>query len=101
MWEEGAGEEVQGTLVMCGGGGGGGGGGRTCCDSRVSGHSHACMQELIDMGWCHRTNPFGHPTPRRGKKIARHAHLTSSLSEEGERNIFHLLGVECPGSGMT
>ena len=36
------------------------------------------------------------------KKIARLAHLTPTPKEEGEgRNLFHRLGVECPGSGMT
>ena len=36
-----------------------------------------------------------HPTPRRRKR------LWTSPSEEGESNLFHRLGVGCPGSGMN
>ena len=39
--------------------------------------------------------------PKSRKKIARLAHLTPTPSEEGGRNLFHLLGIGCPGSRMS
>ena len=42
-----------------------------------------------------------HPTPRRGKRLRGTPTSLPSPSEEGERNLFHLLGVGCPGSGMS
>ena len=36
----------------------------------------------------------------RGKRLRGTPTSPSSPSEEGERNLFHLLGVGCPGSGM-
>ena len=43
------------------------------------------------------------PNPKARKKIAKHARLTHlSLRRKGEgAQFFHLLGVGCPGSGMT
>ena len=38
--------------------------------------------------------------PQGEKKIARLTHLTPTPSEEDGRNLFHLLGVERPGSGV-
>ena len=78
------------------------------------------------MGWCQRTNPFGwtdqpakvlrlfppragsrrpqvqttHPTPSRGKRLRGTSSSPPTPSEEGGRNLFHRLDVECPWSGM-
>ena len=96
---------------------------RTVNNEDVSDHVNACMQ-LMKMDQCQRTGPFGwtdqpekplslfppkagsrltqcklHPTPRRGKRLRGTPTSLPSPSEEGGRNLFHLLGVECPGSG--
>ena len=41
------------------------------------------------------------PTPSRGKRLRGPPSSPSTPSEEGGRNLFHLLGVGGPGSGMT
>ena len=91
---------------------------------RVSVHTRTRMQ-LIKMDQCQCTGPFGwtdqpenplrlfppkegsrrprckpHPTPSRGKRLRGPPTSPPSPSEEGERNLFHLLGVGCPRSGI-
>ena len=100
---------------------------RTMNNEDVSDHVNACMQ-LIKMDQCQCTGPFGwtdqpeknpkpvpsegrfqaspeqnSPNPKARKKITRHAHLAPLSFGGWGRNLFHLLGVECPGcgSGMT
>ena len=41
-----------------------------------------------------------HPTPSRGKRLRGTPASPSTPSEEGGRNLFHRLEVECPWSGM-
>ena len=42
-----------------------------------------------------------HPIPSRGKRLRGTPTSPPSPSEEGGRNLFHRLGVECPWSGMS
>ena len=96
---------------------------RTVCFTSVSDHSRARMQQ-IKMGQCQCTDPFGWtdqpepptPVPSEGRFQASPMQTITqpqgeekdcearpphppSPSEEGGRNLFHLLGVGCPGSG--
>ena len=41
-----------------------------------------------------------HPTPSRGKRLRGSPASPPTPTEEGGRNLFHRLGVECPWSGM-
>ena len=41
-----------------------------------------------------------HPTPSRGKRLRGSQASPPTPSEDGRRNLFHRLGVECPWSGM-
>ena len=41
-----------------------------------------------------------HPTPIRGKRLRDTPASLPTPSEEGGRNLFHRLGVECPWSGL-
>ena len=98
----------------CGGSGGG-------SDVWLYAHVCPCMYAAcseLKMGQHQCASPFGwtdqpepptpyppkagsRPNPKSRKKIARLAYLTPTPSEEGERNLFHLLSVGCPGSRLT
>ena len=117
-------------VVWCGVGWGWRGGGGWWCCGRGALHvsNHACTRHAMNfkMGQHQCAGPFDwtdqpeipyacslrrqvpdvpgckpHPTPSRGKRLRGLSTSPPTPSEEGGRNLFHLLSVGCPGSGTS
>ena len=110
------------SCVVCRGGGGGADSATTSVSLSIRAHAYAnkllrtsASAPVPSAGLTSRKKPYAlslrrqvpgvpggthHPTPSRGKRLRGTPSSLPTPSEEGVRNLFHRLEVECPWSGM-